>query len=300
MVVVANKGEMEDRSYILLTSVRNEAEHIRGTLTSVCSQTVPPKLWIVCINDSTDDTASIVDEEGRKFSFILPLVVHFGGPRSFSNQVLAVREGWKHATGVPSTFIGLLDGDVTFGSKYFENLIARFACDPKLGISSGRHVECLADGTQVSLSVPSYLVMGPNQFFRRECFEEIGGHKPLQWGGQDTLACAMARMKGWNTAAFADLEYKHHRPTGTEGTSVIRARFTEGVRDQKLGMHPVYALAKTLHRANKRPFLFGTLCWLAGYCRAFLLANDPEIPSECRRYFQAMQLRRLRDRSSSA
>jgi len=42
--------------------------------------------------------------------------------------------------------------------------------DSKLGIVPSRHVEHLFDGI---------LVMGANQFFSRECVENIGDHKLL-------------------------------------------------------------------------------------------------------------------------
>ncbi len=48
--------------YVLITPCRNEAEFARRTLDSVCAQTIPPALWVIVDDGSTDETPSILEE----------------------------------------------------------------------------------------------------------------------------------------------------------------------------------------------------------------------------------------------
>jgi len=278
--------------YILITAARNEGLYIRETLESVVRQTCRPILWVVCCNDSNDDTESIVAEYRRSFPFIAVINLSFGGTRSWANQSRAVSEAVTQADGMSYGFIGLLDADVVLEPDYYERLIAKFE-DPLLGVAAGEQIECFPDGSQRRLHVPSFTTMGPTQFFRRKCFEDIGGHRPLVWGGQDTLAEIMARMKGWKTSSFRDIAYRHRRATGTAGRGAFSASFECGVRGQKLGMHPAYALAKSISRMAQKPYVLGALSWAAGFWYGYRLPDDPQVSADCRKYLRSEELRTL-------
>ncbi len=56
--------------YVLITPCRNEAEFARRTLDSVCAQTIPPTLWVIVDDGSTDETPAILAEYAAKFDFI--------------------------------------------------------------------------------------------------------------------------------------------------------------------------------------------------------------------------------------
>ena len=65
-------------------------------------------------------------------------------------------------------------------------------------------------------------VSGACQLFRRECFEAIGGYKPIEGGGIDWLAVTTARMMGWKTRTFTERTVIHHRKIGTGGQQEAR------------------------------------------------------------------------------
>ena len=56
--------------YVLITPCRNEAEYARITLDSVVNQSVPPALWVIVDDGSTDETPAILDEYAAKHDFI--------------------------------------------------------------------------------------------------------------------------------------------------------------------------------------------------------------------------------------
>jgi hypothetical protein len=105
----------------------------------------------------------------------------------------------------------------------------------------------------------------------------------------------MARQRGWTTQTFDEVEYYHLRQLGTEGVStslVTRVRY--GIRDEKLGMHPAYAMLKFLKRLGERPCVLGSFAWLAGFMCASFLPTDDNVPSSCRSLLREEQLRHLR------
>ena len=52
---------MSGRRYCLISPCRNEGEYLRRTLDSVLNQSLPPTLWVVVDDGSTDDTPEILD-----------------------------------------------------------------------------------------------------------------------------------------------------------------------------------------------------------------------------------------------
>src|ERR1044072_8683070 len=58
------------RRYVLISPCRDEARHMRRTLETVAAQTVPPALWAVVDDGSTDDTPAILAEYARKLPYL--------------------------------------------------------------------------------------------------------------------------------------------------------------------------------------------------------------------------------------
>src|SRR5579862_4378444 len=54
-------SQIASRRYVLVSPCRDEAEHMRRTLESVIAQSVPPALWVVVDDGSTDETATILE-----------------------------------------------------------------------------------------------------------------------------------------------------------------------------------------------------------------------------------------------
>ena len=48
------------RRYLLISPCRDEAQYLRRTLDSVAAQSVPPALWVVVDDGSTDETPAIL------------------------------------------------------------------------------------------------------------------------------------------------------------------------------------------------------------------------------------------------
>lgn len=283
---------MNDSPYILVTAARNEAAYIGRTIDAVVAQIRPPERWVIVSDGSTDATNEIVAEAAEKYDFIELLRVDADAERNFGSKAVAVNAGYERISFWPHDFVGVLDADVSFGPDYYEQVIARFRKDSKLGVAGGVLID-LIDGRRVQqLTDPEWSVSGPVQMFRKECFVEIGGYLPLR-GGIDAAAEVMARMHGWRVRAFPELEVLHHRQTGCETHSRLGIFFHRGLEDFRLGYHPLFFTLRSLLRFREAPFVLGGLTMLGGFLWAGISGKEKKVPDDFVRYLRREQMGRL-------
>src|SRR5262249_16628751 len=153
-------------------------------------------------------------------------------------------------------------------------LLDKFAENPCLGVGGTPFREGNRQYDYRFTSIEH--VSGACQLFRRECFEEIGGYKPIKGGGIDLVAVTTARMKNWHTRTFTEKVIFHHRKMGTGMSSVLAARFRYGKEDYYLGGHPVWEVFRSIYQMIRKPYIIGGLTILAGYLWAFI--NKMERP----------------------
>ena len=121
-------------------------------------------------------------------------------------------------------------------------------------MSAPRAIDC--HGT--SSDVP-----GAVQFFRRECFESLGGLIAIPEGGWDALTCAVARLRGYETRLFTDLIVDHHKPRNIAHGGHLRRLWQMGVRDYGLGYHTLFEFVKCCGKLHHRPFCHRGRCLVA-------------------------------------
>lgn len=279
-------------SYVLVTPVRDEEATIGRTIASVLKQTVLPREWVIVSDGSTDGTDEIVRKAAAENPWIrlLPLTPRPG--RSFAAVVLNTEKGIRHLDFRDHVFLGLLDSDVEFQTDYFEQLMKRFAAEPALGLAGGVVIDVGLPKDQFPRNRRD--VPGAVQFFRRECFEAIGGLIPIPEGGWDGMTCAMARMKGYQTRLFTDLVVDHLKPRNISEGGFIRRKWQMGVRDYAAGYHPVFETVKCVSRLKNPPFVIGAIAWWIGYFMAWFQRRERVVPQEVIDYIQNEQMARLR------
>src|SRR5262249_51835178 len=162
-----------------------------------------PLKWIIVSDGSTDDTDRIVADASRERPFIELISVKAGSARSFGSKALAFQKGYQALAATRYDFIGNLDADVTFEPGYYERILQEMAKNARLGVAGGVIFDKTPSGFKRTTSSLNHAV-GAVQFWRRECFEAVGGYRPATVGGVDSLAELTARMKGWETKSFPD------------------------------------------------------------------------------------------------
>lgn len=284
-------------SYVIISPCRNEAAFMIKTLDSVVKQSVLPALWIIVDDGSTDATPAILAEYAAKHSFIKVVTRENRGHRSVGPGVIeAFYEGLETVDLKQFDFICKLDLDLIMPPRYFETLIARMMDNPRLGNCSGKpyYIDKVT-GDFVSEGCGDENAIGASKFYRRECFEEIGGFvRQVMWDGIDGHRC---RQLGWIAMSWdePDIRFTHLRPMGSSQQNIITGRIRHGFGQYFMGTGFVYMLASGLYRMTRPPLVIGGLAMMWGYIKSFFTRvprfEDKELASFIRKYQWACLLK---------
>lgn len=281
------------RPYVLVTAARNERDVIQLTLDSVVAQAITPQMWVIVSDNSIDGTDDVVRGFAAKYPFIRLCRNDVPTERNTAAKVNAINMGIKALAETDYSYIGNVDADVSFGRSHFETLIERFERDEGLGVIGGRIFQEDARGRVIEAKTSTESVAGATQFFRRECFDQIGGYRPIAGGMEDGIAEITARHLGWKTRSYGDLPVVHHRELGTVGRSMYKARFNSGVTEYVVGFGFAYHFLRALSRVFEKPCVIGTVLILAGYVWALILKQTRVVPDELVRFIRREQMTRL-------
>ncbi|MBC7662981.1 MAG: glycosyltransferase family 2 protein [Caulobacter sp.] len=280
------------RRYVVITPARNEARLIEETIKAVVAQAILPQRYVVVSDGSTDGTDEIVQRYAASHPWITLVRTPERAGRSFAGKVHAFNAGYATLGDLAYDVIGNLDADITFDANYFEFLLERFAEDARLGVAGTPFREGNHQYDYRFTNIEH--VSGACQMFRRACFEDIGGYKPLKGGGIDWMAVTSARMRGWRTRTFTEQVCHHHRAIGTAQHSELTARFRQGRKDYALGGHPLWQVFRSAYQMKCSPVLAGGACLMAGYTWAWITRTERAAAAELIDFHRREQLARLR------
>lgn len=280
---------IDGRRFCVISPCRDETEYMRFTLDSVTAQTIPPTLWVIVDDGSTDGTAEILREYADQFNYIR--IVHRTGStarRVGPGVVEAFYEGYREIDPEDFDYICKLDLDLELPPKYFQTLIERMEADLRLGSCSGKPYNHI-DGRLEPEPCDDSMSVGMTKFYRTPCFEQIGGfEKEVMWDGID---CHRSRMLGWKVRAWSDspdLRFVHLRPMGSSQKGILTGRMRHGFGQWFMGTSLPYILVSAAFRSTKPPILLGGLSILWGYLRSAIAGKprygDPEFRKFLRRY----------------
>ena len=277
---------MEQR-LLVISPVRNEADHLEPVARSLAAQTRPPDRWLLVDDGSTDGTFELARRLAEEIPFVEAMrapaapplpdprdrLASAAAPRTFNAGLAAVdRQSYTH--------ISKLDGDMELPPGYFERVLAEFAADPRLGMAGGLRRELVRGRWRLEQVPLEHHVNGALKCWSRECFEAIGGvQERLAW---DTIDETLARMRGYRTRSFEDLVAIHHRPwASADGTLRGRARYGAAAY---IARYPAWWVAlRSLKVATARPEGISGLAFLYGYARAALRRTPKVEDAEFRR-----------------
>lgn len=277
-----------DRSYLLISPCRDEAEFMRQTLDSVIAQSIRPAKWVIVDDGSSDATPAILAEHAARHDWIQIVTRGDRGRRAVGPGVIeAFYAGYQAINPGDYRYLCKLDLDLRLPPRYFEELMARMEADPRIATCSGKaYVE--ADGRLIDERHGDDTSLGMTKFYRVSCFREIGGFvREVMWDGID---CHRCRMNGWIACSWNDpeLRFVHLRPMGSSQQSVYAGRMRHGYGQYFMGTGFFYMLASALGRMNQRPYVSGGLAmlwgWLLSALRGMPRFDDPAFRKFLRRY----------------
>ena len=279
---------------VIISPVRNEEEFISGIINSVTAQTLKPVEWIIVDDGSSDKTNEIASKAASEHDWIRVIKKDNRGFRAVGPGVVeAFYCGYDRIECKDYDYICKMDADLELKPKYFETLLDFFEQDPYLGAASGKPF-LWEDGNLIEERTHDEMVCGQINFYRRQCFEDIGGFvREVHWDG---IAFHRARMEGWRTRSIRhpDLNYIHKRLMGSSGAGIIRGRLRWGKGQYFMGTHPLFLLAISVYRMMDRPYIIGGLCIFIGYCQAYLNSMNRYDYPAFRKSLHAWQMERLK------
>jgi poly-beta-1,6-N-acetyl-D-glucosamine synthase len=282
---------MSPSPYSIITPARNEADRIGLTIAAVAAQTHPPSRWIVVDDGSSDETATIVEAEMRRLPFLRLVRRGDRGFDAVGGGVVAAFNDGLAALDVKVPYFGKLDADIEVNADYYERLVRILDAEPKLGIASGQNYLRGEDGAlRIERHLPFHPVGGA-RLYRSEAFDDIGGlTQSPGWDSHDVLR---ARMHGWETRTYDELEVVHVRQMGTRGA------LRDGVRRRGraaylLGYSRLYMAARIgWYAVTEKPRVRHAWWMLQGYMQAALKREQRIVSAEEMRWYRRFQVRSL-------
>ena len=286
------KTSSPDRRYVAVSPCRNEIAYMRRTLDSVIAQTEPPALWIIVDDGSTDGSRELLGEYAGKHDWIRVVFKPDRGHRAVGPGVIDAFDFGLATVTEEFPYLCKLDLDLDLPPRYFEILMARMEADPRIGTCSGKpYIE--RDGKLVSERRGDEMSVGMTKFYRRACFDAIGGFvKQVMW---DAIDCHKAHQLGWRAVSWdePELRFEHLRPMGSSQTSIYTGRRRHGFGQYFMGSDPLYFVATAMFRSLEPPYVLGGLSMLQGYFGAWLRGEEQLDDPDLRAFIRAYQRRAL-------
>lgn len=266
------------------------------TLDSVAAQSIPPALWIVVDDGSTDTTPQILAEYASRLPYLRVVQRTDRGGRSVGPGVIqAFYAGLEGMDLDRFDYLCKLDMDLDLPPRYFELLMRRMEAEPRLGSTSGKpYFVHPQTGKLVPEVCGDEMTLGASKFYRVTCFREIGGFvRQVMWDGID---CHRARMLGWLAESVndAELRFLHLRPMGSSQKGIWHGRVRAGFGQYFMGTSPLYYLAVALARLPAHPALTGSVAMLWGYFSSAVRGVPRYDDAEFRRFLRHYQHLALR------
>ncbi len=291
-------------TYVVISPVRNEAQHLERTIQSVIQQTVRPARWFIVNDGSTDETPAIIERYAAQYPWIVPVHrtdVDRGGTAGLheskgsrgrrardAKEIEAFYGGYEKLADPDWEFLVKLDGDLSFEPDYFDKCFAEFEADPKLGIGGGAICHQVKSQLEAE-TTPKFHVRGATKIYRRMCWNQIGGER--RGAGWDTLDEVKANMLGWSTRTFKHLKVAHHRATGSANGAWQNA-VKVGTWSYISGYHPLYMLARCGRWSLEKPYIVGAIGLFYGYFNGYF-RRTPRADKQLILYVRSQQVRRL-------
>ena len=265
---------------------------MRRTLESVAAQTVPPALWVVVDDGSTDETPAILEDYAAKLPYLTVVRRTDRGKRSVGPGVIeAFYAGLETVALEDFDYVCKLDLDLDLPPRYFETLMERMEAEERLGTTSGKpFFHHPRTGDLVAEVCGDEISVGMTKFYRVECFREIGGFvREVMWDGID---CHRCRQLGWIAESVDQpaLRFLHLRPMGSsQGQGIRSGRLRSGYGQYFMGTWFPYLLASAVFRVAQHPVVYGSVAMIFGYLRSAWRGLPRYGDAEFRRFLRRYQ-----------
>lgn len=285
---------MSINNFVIITPAHNEESYIRFTLDSVVAQTIHPAQWVIVDDGSTDGTADIVQGYVDKYPWV-KLVKNFPNDtrrQGGSKVVRAFMLGCQALDAGDFQFIVKLDADLTLPSNYFKEVGKTFEADLAVGMCGGYLLE-LSNGVWWKAKSADYHLRGAIKAYRKKCFEEIGGIRPVSnWDMLDEMT---AMYLGWSVKILP-LEVRHHRLTSTLINRGLKFSFKKGQVYYKDGYDLLLlALRSVPYSLSTKPYLLSSTALFLGFLSCCITKPEKDVDTGLEKFIRKFQYTRIKN-----
>lgn len=250
------------RKYSIITPVKNERNYIEKTIDSVINQIILPVEWIIVDDESNDGTEMILNKVAEEYHWIKIIKPETNQIKDYSSRVVHLfNYGYKQLT-EKVDYISKLDGDVSFNSDFYKNILIVFEKNPILGIASG-HLT-IDNIPEEIIKTPYTCTRGATKVYRIKCLEDIGGIISFQ--GWDTLDNVAARAKGWQVEIVPEY-FEHLKEEGSKVGNKFYSNFRTGYYNGSVPYLLSYFILKALSKFFTKPYFVGSMFQIFGYVK---------------------------------
>jgi biofilm PGA synthesis N-glycosyltransferase PgaC len=249
-------------TYSIISPVKNEKSNIQKTIDSVLNQIIKPIEWIIIDDSSHDGTEIILKKTAEKYPWIKVIKCHENQLKDYSSRVVFLFNYGFNKLSQKVDFISKLDGDVSFDSEFYKNILNAFLDNPKLGIASGHLTK--NNIPEPILKTPFICTRGATKTYRMKCLEDIGGIITFQ--GWDTLDNVAARSKGWEVAILPEY-FEHLKLEGSKVGNSYFSSYRTGFYNGSIPYLWIYFLVKITSILLSKPIILGSILQLSGYIK---------------------------------
>lgn len=236
------------KNYILVSTLRNEAENLPKLLESVAIQTITPAIWVIMNDNSTDNTEEIIRDAIHMQPYIHLINLNPGERdlawRYHRNMAFGFKKAIEIAEqdNIQWNSIGILDGDIYYEDpQYYEKLLQQLEDDSTLGIISGALKEPI-NGEFKTQHQKNYIPWGACRLISAECYSKTG--YPIE-PAADSIMRILAKNHGYTTEIISTTYAYQSRPTTSISTNINDAKYVAYVK-YYLGFPVTYFIITTL------------------------------------------------------
>lgn len=282
-------GKYINLRHLIITPVFNESKLLPTYLDSIISQTYLPFELILVDDNSTDHSAEIIKSYSQKFSWIKYIFKKSEGRKSQGGKIVnAFYEGLRNSNVDKVDFISKIDADLELPPEYFEIVANRFSNNSKLGIVGGRILE-MKNGKWVITIQANYFVRGALKSYRKSCFQDIGGLKPvLGWDGLDLMT---ALYKNWQTEVIP-IDVKHFRPS-SDDYNLVNLNFKLGEANFQNGSNTFLAIIRAATKSWRHKNFSVGISFLKGYFSAKKNNLPLNVDNGLKKFINQFHLKRI-------
>ena len=211
--------------FLIIIPTHNEEKNILFCLESLKKQTFRDYKIVVVNDGSTDQTQNIVNEFAAAHPDFEIKNLEKSEHQPGAKVVRTFNKGLEMVDLKDFDIICKFDADIIFPENYLKKIHDVYENNPKAGMVSGivKIKKSVFENKLAfdfrdekkqwvfeNISSKNH-VRGPIKSYRKECFLEMNGLRPVL--GWDNIDVMLAKKHGWEVITIKDLWVKHLRPT---------------------------------------------------------------------------------------